>query len=192
QARTRQSARRSGGRFDVKHDKNDGNVRNLDQIQEEDPGPRSSKLGALVLASLGGACIVFSAIALLRAPPKPKIASADPLGDLVARAHPAGANGDALDAPHDVTFPQILSDAKRPTTALESARDGQPAAFPFHLPRGAPPPPPLAPARLPVVPLPAQDVLQTQPPEVAPGDTLSAMAHHVARDDGAEVAPAGG
>ena len=43
-------------------------VRNLEEIQETDHDPRPSRLGALVLASLGGACIVFAAVALLRSP----------------------------------------------------------------------------------------------------------------------------
>ncbi len=66
----------------------------------------------------------------------------------------------------DVTFPGLLSDAKRPTTALEATRDGKgdarPAAtaLPFELPAGAPTTPPPAADRLPVVPLPAQNVLQ--------------------------------
>ena len=34
------------------------NVRNLEQIQEEDRASRSSRLGALLLASLGGAALV--------------------------------------------------------------------------------------------------------------------------------------
>ena len=34
------------------------NVRNLEQIQEEDPKRRSSRLGTLLLASLGGAALV--------------------------------------------------------------------------------------------------------------------------------------
>ena len=42
-------------------------VRNLDEIQETEHEPRPSRLGALVLASLGGACIVFAAVALLTA-----------------------------------------------------------------------------------------------------------------------------
>ena len=43
-----------------------GQFRNLDDIQESDPSAPASRLGALVLASLGGACIVFAAVALLR------------------------------------------------------------------------------------------------------------------------------
>lgn len=178
----------------------DAAVRNLDDIQEDDPAARPSRAGALVLASLGGACIVFAAVLLMRGPPKVKVTSADPLGDLVAKAHPAGV-GSAVppeSVGQDVTFPGQLSDSKRPTTALEAVRDKQAEAkaaasnaLPFELPPGAPTTPPEAGDRLPVVPLPAQHMLQTGTAEVAPGDTLSAMAKRVARDDGAESAPAG-
>src|SRR5262245_62779442 len=89
-------------------------VRNLDGIQEDDPSARPSRVGALLLASLGGACIVFAAAALMRTPPRPKAESVDPLGDLVARARPlSSAQGDN-GVGHDVTFPTLLSDARRP------------------------------------------------------------------------------
>ena len=175
-------------------------VRNLDDIQEDDPSARPSRVGALVLASLGGAVIVFAAVALMRSPPKARVVSTDPLGALVAQARPASS---ALAVPvevgEDVTFPGTLSDAKRPTTALEAVRDlksaGPPssssAALPFVLAPGAPTTPPSAADRLPIVPLPAQHMLQIGPTEDAPGDTLSAMARHVSRDEGAETAPIG-
>lgn len=174
-------------------------VRNLDDIQEDDPSHRPSRLGALVLASLGGACIVFAAVALMRAPAKAKVTATDPLGDLVARARPAGA---PAPPPNDkvgqeVTFPETLSDSKRPTTALEAVRDlkGAPPPsadpLPFDLPPGAPTTPPSAADRLPVMPLPAGHMLQTAPGEPAAGDSLTAMATHVSRDDGAETAPVG-
>src|SRR4029079_736384 len=68
---------------------------------------------------------------------------------------------------------------------------GSASAVPFVLPPGAPTAPPTDADRLPVVPLPAQQVLQTNPVEATPGDTLTAMAKHVSRDEGAETAPAG-
>ncbi|APR77500.1 Adventurous gliding motility protein I [Minicystis rosea] len=174
-------------------------VRNLDEIQEDDPGARPSRAGALVLASLGGACIVFAAALLMRSPPKAKVTSQDPLGDLVAQARPAGATSAApATVGQDVTFPAVLSDAKHPTTALEAVRDAKgefvkPAAsgLPFDLPPGAPTTPPPATDRLPVVPLPAQHVLQGPPADPPPNDTLGAMAKQASRETGDE-APAGG
>jgi DedD protein len=176
-------------------------VRNLDEIQEDDPSSRPSRAGALVLASLGGAVIVFAAVALMRSPPRAKVVSTDPLGQLVAQARPVSSAPVApVQVGEEVTFPGTLSDAKSPTTALEAVRDlkaaaaassAAAAALPFALPPGAPSTPPSAADRLPVVPLPAQHVLQIGPTEGAPGDTLSAMARHVSRDEGAETAPTG-
>lgn len=173
-------------------------VRNLDDIQEDDPGAQPSRAGALVLASLGGACIVLAAALLMRSPPKAKVVSHDPLGDLVAQAKPAGsASAQPAAVGHDVTFPSLLSDAKSPTTALEAVRDAKgetrPAStsLPFDLPPGAPTTPPPATDRLPVVPLPAQHVLSGPGAEPPRGDTLGTMAKQVARETGQE-APAGG
>ncbi|AUX42990.1 hypothetical protein SOCE26_044300 [Sorangium cellulosum] len=168
-----------------------GAVRNLEEIQEEDPGARPSRAGALVLASLGGACIVFAAVALLRAPAREKPVDADPLGDLVARAHPAGVKAAPRPATigQDVTFPAMLSDAEHPTTALEAVRDPKAAkaAAGAQQAAGAEVGPPAAADRLPVVPLPAQHVLDPTGGEVAPNDTLTAMARHVAREEGPEI-----
>lgn len=174
-------------------------VRNLDEIQETDHEPRPNRLGALVLASLGGACIVFAAVALLRSPAPPKVVMVDPLSDLVARGKPAGQEKKAASGVgQDVTFPGMLSDRKQ-TTALESVRDipagGASAAAaasgaPFALPPGSPTEPPPAADRLPVMPLPAQHVLEPDR-ATSRGDTLGAMAKYVAREDGAETSPAG-
>ncbi|WP_437987063.1 SPOR domain-containing protein [Sorangium sp. So ce117] len=167
-----------------------GAVRNLEEIQEEDPGARPSRAGALVLASLGGACIVFAAVALLRAPQRERPVTADPLGDLVARAHPAGVKPAPRPATigEDVTFPAVLSDAEHPTTALEAVRDPRAAkaATSAEAPAAEPLPPPAA-DRLPVVPLPAQHVLGPSGGEAAPNDTLTAMARHVSREEGPET-----
>ncbi len=162
-------------------------VKNLDQIQEDDPSTRPSRAGTLVLASLGGACIVFAAVLLLKNPHKPKITTTDPLGELVAQARPAGSNSAPLDVQgEDVTFPSILSDAKNPTTALEAARPagsaGNLPGLPFDLPAGAPTTAPMAGDKLPVVPLPAQNVLQGGAAEPPPNDKLANMAHNVSRE----------
>jgi cell division septation protein DedD len=182
-----------------------GTVRHLDEIQEADAEARPSRLGALVLASLGGACIVFAAALLLRSPVKAKPQSVDPLGDLVAKAHPAGAPATPPKEGigREVTFPELLSDRKTPTTALEAVREASakgasaPSAANAQalaadaLPPGSPTAPPPAGDTLPVVPLPAQHVLSASAAETVPQDTLTTMARKVARDDGAETAAAG-
>jgi len=181
-------------------------VRNLDEIQERDPGSPPSRAGALVLASLGGACIVFASVLLFRSPPKAKVQNRDPLGDLAALARPAAPGQPSDGVGQDVTFPQLLSDAKQPTTALEAAREtkldpkapgatpsGSPnAAPPFELPPGAPTTPPPAADRLPVMPLPAQNVLGGPPADPPAGDTLATMAKEASRESGDAMAPAGG
>lgn len=169
-------------------------VRNLDQIQEDDPAVQPSRAGALVLASLGGACIVFAAVLLLRSPPRAKVVNADPLGDLVAAARPASSAQPGPDGVgQEVTFPGLLSDAKRPTTALEAARDAKPApsGLPFELAPGAPTVPPPAGDRLTVMPLPAQNVLQGPAPEPPRGDTLASMAKQASREGDTETSAAG-
>lgn len=170
-----------------------GAIRNLEEIQETDPATNPSRASALVLASLGGACIVFAAVALLRAPTKAPIATADPLGDLVAKAHPAGVKVDKKPdlAGHEITFPGMLSDTKN-TTALEAVRSPQAAQAPVDPAAAAPIPPETMADRLPPSPLPAQNILQAPPDSASGKDTLTAMAKHVSREDGAEAADAGG
>ncbi|HRI66314.1 MAG TPA: SPOR domain-containing protein [Polyangium sp.] len=168
-----------------------GTIRNLDEIQESDPGSRPSRAAAIVLASLGGACIVFAAVALLRTPIKAKPTQVDPLGDLVAKTHPAGVAPKRPDlSGSDITFPGMLSDTKN-TTALEVVRSPQaagaadPNVVPAMLPETMA-------DKLPPAPLPAQNILQAPPDNAGGKDTLSAMARHVARDEGAETATTGG
>lgn len=168
-----------------------GTVRNLEAIQEAEPARRSSRLGALFLASVGGACIVFAAVALVRTTPTDAAPAVDPLGDLVARMKPDGETpAKPLDGVgQEVTFPRMLSDADRPTTALEAVRDAKGGAA-AKLPPGAPTAPPSAADRLPVVPLPAQAMLEAIPKEGAP-DQLTAMARHVSREEGEDAVPSG-
>lgn len=166
----------------------DSAVKSFDDIQETDHTPRPSRLGALILASLGGACIVFASALLLRAPAKTEVAQHDPLGDLVAKAGtgPAKKGDDDL----SVTFPRMLSDGDKPTTALEAIRDGK--GDKFELPPGHPQSPPPAMDRLPVFPLPAQDVLATRGTDAsAPKDVLSTMARAASKDTGTQVEPGG-
>jgi cell division septation protein DedD len=180
-------------------------IRHLDEIHETEPTARPSRLSALVMASFGGACIVFTALALMRSPAKQAPVPVDPLGDLVAKAHPAGQTGkpETLGAA-DVTFPEVLSDRENPTTALAAVRtaaarsrsESSPPAGAAagegelpHLPVGPPP----ATDRLSVMPLPANDVLQGSQSRVAPADTLRQLADQASRErPAADMAPSGG
>ncbi len=166
-----------------------GTVRNLEQIQEEDRDTRTPRGVTLALLGLGGACVVFAFAALggHRAAP---VAPTDPLGALVAqqgKGAPQGSPGaKPVDlAPHDVTFPGILSDSDNPTTALAAVRGPTPSAS--ALPPGIVPVPPPAADRLPVVPLPAQNVLEATPVVTRPRDALTKAAN-----DSAHMATAAG
>ena len=170
-------------------------VRNLDLIQETDQQGRSSRASALIFASFGGACIVFAALALMRSPSSDQPEAPDPLGALVASQKDDGVDGrDRIDS-GDVTFPSVLTDQDNPTTAMEAVRRRSPLEDEIEgeLPRSQYAGPPPATDRLPVVPLPAQDVLDGLPEDkVARGDMLREMAHHVAREpESVEMAEAG-
>lgn len=161
-------------------------VRNLDQIQEQDAHPGASKLGAMVMASFGGACIVFCSLMLVRSPDREQPKAADPLGQLVA-ATPSTPKkkAPAIDT-SDVTFPEVLTDQQHKTTALAAVKNGSGAASANpegELPRAPGREPPPAADRLPVMPLPAQDVLgQDVPRPVSSADILQNVAKKVARE----------
>lgn len=168
--------------------KNDnlGTMRNLDELHEADETP-GSKVSAVVLASIGGALIVFAAFLLVKSPSRSNSEPhVDPLGDLVSKVQPGSTASPSL----DVTFPRLLSSAASPTTALEAVRDGKKAVEDpeFVLPPGHPTAPPPALDRLPVVPLPAQQILAEAGRETtAPSDSLTSMARHASRETGTEV-----
>jgi DedD protein len=185
--------------------KSDPGIRNLDQLQEEDDERKMPRSVTVAFVVLGGACAAFAALALGGRTSQPAGPRVDPLGDLVTqrlstsaisapatavsagsardRAPAASAAHAALDlAPGDVTFPQILSDDDRPTTALAAVRPTGAAAsatLPAVVPVPARPPPPTD--RLPVVPLPAQAVLEASPIVTRPRDALTKAASDAAQ-----------
>jgi cell division septation protein DedD len=191
--------------------KSDPGIRNLDQLQEEDDERKMPRAVTLALVVLGGACVAFAGLALggrTSAPQGPKV---DPLGDLVSQrlaasapplagsgapsreaAPRASAKAQADLTPADVTFPQMLSDDDRPTTALAAVRPAGSVASSSALVPVRPPPPT---DRLPVVPLPAQAVLEASPIVTRPRDALTQAASDAAQittpPASADVAPAG-
>jgi DedD protein len=179
-----------------------GAVRNLEQIQEEDEAGRIPRAASLTIVALGGACIVFATLALGGRKPAAIAAPVDPLGELVAqKAHPLAGAPPAVKATdlsaQDVTFPSMLSDEKAPTTALAAVRGaGQPsvsAPTPTSTLMGSDTPPP-ATDRLSVVnvaPLPAQTVLEATPVVTRPRDALTKQATDTAQIQVA-AAPAAG
>lgn len=185
-------------------------IRNIERIEEGEDERRMPRGVAVTLFGLGGACVVFAALALTGRAAGPVEKKIDPLGDLLMQrprsAAPVAGPSQATElSPRDVNFPRILSDDDHPPTALAAVRSGAgsgaalpgaSAASPAPLPPGVAtvqPPPPTD--RLSVVPLPAQAVLEASPIVTRPRDPLTKVASDVARIDSSPVssdaAPAG-
>jgi len=170
------------------------NVRNLEQIQEEDRGSRSSRLGTLLLASLGGAALVTVGLVMAKRTGPPQHAERDPLAELVKSAKVTSTPAEQLEG-KDVTFPGILSDSQKPTTALAAVKDERgrlveqtAEAVPGSSPTAPPPPT----DRLPVMPLPVGTLLAATPVTTEPKDSLTALAQSASSlSDNAELAPSG-
>jgi len=227
--------------------KDQGSVRNLEQIQESDGEGRVPRGVTILLVALGAGCIVFAGLALGGKRSTPATQKVDPLGELVTNQGKPGALTPANAAmkptdlsAHDVTFPGILSDEQAPTTALAAVKGNGPnpnttvskttltaativpqAPVPPIPPANAAPPPAPAPAppppmnndapsgaiafgsgaqqpppptdRIPVAPLPAQNVLQASPVVTRPRDSLTQAASDAAQISSAAEpsAPAG-
>jgi cell division septation protein DedD len=171
-----------------------GSIRNLERLQEEDDERTIPRGVTLALVGLGGAAVAFAVLALGGRTSRPQAAESDPLGELVSQRQHAQAAAEASGAapraearaatdlsPRDVTFPQMLSDDDRPPTALAAVRPTASASA------TAPPSPPTQPPpptdRLPVVPLPAQAVLEATPVVTRPRDALTKAASDAAKLD---------
>jgi DedD protein len=189
-------------------------VRDLEQIQEQDEGTQTPRALTFALVGIGGACIAFAVLAIGGRKPATVEKRPDPLAELVA-AHGKTAGGASTATAattlgaKDVTFPSILSDDARPTTALAAVRSaGAPLAPPPPTDRlpvvtfagGTPPvphddshapraneeatPPPAAPS------LPAQNVLEASPIVTRPRDALTKSASDSAQINTAPPASA--
>jgi cell division septation protein DedD len=105
---------------------------------------------------------------------------ADPLAALVAKAKSADKKDDVAEVdPADVTFPSLLSDTREPTTAAVAVKNARgrlidPAKTAKVAPEAAVPPP--AADQLPVVPLPAGDVLTSTSVTTQPKDDMTSLA----------------
>ena len=189
------------------------NVKNLEQIQETENAKSPTRLTALLLASLAGTALVLVGLMMTGREAPVQQTNADPLAQLVQRAKNEGVPAHRLDS-DEVTFPELLSDVEKPTTALAAVKDergglvkntvatvalgaGDPGAAGDGLPSGAAlanaAPPPPATDRLPVTPLPAGTLLNATPVTSEPKDDLSRLAVTAAsaRANAATEAPAG-
>jgi cell division septation protein DedD len=121
-------------------------VRDLEQIQEQDEATRTPRALTFALVGIGGACIAFAVLAMGGRKTTTVEKRPDPLGELIASrgkaasasSVPAAAAMTQL-AAKDVTFPSILSDDARPTTALAAVRSSPAPVSPASA--GSPPPP---------------------------------------------------
>ena len=161
-------------------------VRNLERIQEKDDVSRMPRAVSITLLVLGGACIVLSAMALGGKKSGEAAPKNDPLGELVtSQKKPVASVAKTSDlTATDVTFPSILSDNAKPTTALAAVN-----AKPETTAGPTQPPPPTD--VIPVVPLPAQNVLEASSVVTHPRDGLTKAASEAQANDGAQSAPAG-
>jgi DedD protein len=153
------------------------NIRNLEQLQEDDDDRKTPRGVTAALLVLGGGCVVFAGLALAGRASQSPTAKADPLGDLLQRRPHAGAVSSARTSDistRDVTFPDMLSDNGNNATALVALQAAGAPALPKVATPPAQPPPPTD--RLPVVPLPAQAVLEATPVVTHPRDTLTRAA----------------
>lgn len=172
------------------------NVRNLEQIQEQDSG-RPSRIGTLLLVSLAGAAVVSASVMMSKKSAPPTKSTQDPLAALVEGAKNPGVPAEQLDG-KDVSFPRILSDDTSPTTALAAVKDErgrlikQDEVNGAATPRGGFGSPPPATDRLPVVPLPVGTLLNSSAVITSPRDALTDLAASAAaaKTDG-ELAPEG-
>jgi hypothetical protein len=153
-----------------------GGLRNLEQLQEDDEGRRTARGLSPPRAGPGGAFAASAGLALGGRTSRPQSAKNDPLGELVSqRSRPAPSSTVRPTdlSPKDVTFPQMLSDDHNPPTALAAVRpSGSSHAAPETIPTQPPPPT----DRLPVVPIPAQAVLEATPIVTHPRDALTKVA----------------
>ncbi len=167
-----------------------GTVRNLEQIQESDGEARTPRGVTILLVALGGACVVFAGLAITGRRSTPTLAKIDPLGELVTQQAKIGAAASprATDlSARDVTFPGLLSDETSPTTALAAVKGGGSKAAASAAPavdsnaavslnvRHDDPNAALV-DRLPIAPLPAQDVLGASKVVTRPRDSLTRAA----------------
>ena len=166
------------------------NIRNLEQLQEDDDDRKTPRGVTAALLVLGGGCIVFAGLALAGRSSEAPSVKADPLGDLISKRPRAAASASARPADistKDVTFPEMLSDEGKPATALVAVQAAislasATSATSESSAKAAPPTQPPPPTdRLPVVPLPAQAVLEATPVVTRPRDTLTKAATDAAQ-----------
>lgn len=106
------------------------NLRNLEQIHEVS-GSGVPRLSAFLLGGVGLAAVIVAGLLLAERSERATEAEVDPLEALV-RAEQKSKEQDVAVRGEDLTFPEVLTDASRPTTALVAIKgqDGKLAPQP--------------------------------------------------------------
>lgn len=165
------------------------NLRNLEQIQEQDRQRAGFPLGTLFLSALAGGALMVTVMLLLQRE-EPTVDERDPLAALIdeqqRKARPA-----VVEEEH-VTFPSLLSDYNRPTTALAAVKDerGRLIEAEPELPSAPSSSQPIDSLPLPKALRPAGDLLHSSSVTQEPKDDLTQLAKERTTDAG-ELAPPG-
>ncbi len=173
------------------------NLRNLEDIQENDTRSGGFPLGTLFLAAIGGGALVVVVMMGLERKTAPTQSHGDPLEELVQSARRNPTPSAMTVGERQVTFPQLLSDRNAPTTALAVVKDerGRLRESENALSTDLSEPEVTAPDandRLPNRVLPAGDLLSGTTVTQAPKDDLTQIAkQQTAGSDSAEMAPMG-
>lgn len=173
------------------------NLRNLEDIQENDARSGGLPLGTLFLAAIAGGALVVVVMMGLERKTTPTQSQGDPLEQLVQSARKNPPPSAMTVGERQVTFPQILSDRSAPTTALAVVKDERgrlreseaSASSDLSEPEV---PPPTPNDKLPTRVLPVGDLLSRTPVTAAPKDDLTQIAkQQTANAEGGEMAPMG-
>lgn len=173
------------------------NLRNLEDIQENDARSGGFPLGTLFLAAIAGGALVVVVMMGLERKAAPTQNPGDPLEQLVQSARKNPPPSAMTVGERQVTFPQILSDRSAPTTALAVVKDERgrlresDATLSSDLSEPEVPPP-TPNDKLPTRVLPVGDLLSRTPVTAAPKDDLTQIANQqTANSDNGEMAPMG-
>lgn len=167
-------------------------IRNLDQIQEQD-SPRGAGLWPWLLAAASAGALVMTAVMSMPRKSEVALSSRDPLSELISQAKVAKPEPSDQLRTDDASFPKLLSDRERPSVAYVTVKSGNGRLIPASEsePDEVPEPPPAGDS-LPVVPLPAGKLLESTRVTTEPSDDLTGLAADRAQVAAeTEPAPAG-
>jgi DedD protein len=162
-------------------------LRNIEQIQEQDSRSRPLPVGALLLAAIAGGALVVVAMTTFQGKQEPAKVAKDPLAELLAQQAPGRPAGSVADG--DVTFPEMLSDGAKATTALAAVKDEKGRLLPQEAPTGSADP--HEQVELPQGQLPAGDLLHSTKITTDPRDDLGQLAARRLSGESETLAPLG-